>query len=62
MSPSPRELLHRLFVYIEEQLKNVDPRGFQITKSGAPRLFQKDLANLPGVSFDIQEAGDHVWL
>lgn len=62
MSPSPRELLHRLFVYIEEQLKNVDPRGFQITKAGTPRLFQKDLANLPGVSFDIQESGDHIWL
>lgn len=34
MSPSPRELLHRLFVYIEEQLKQVAPRGFPITKSG----------------------------
>ncbi len=60
--PSPHELLSRLFVYIEEQLKIIDPRGFQITKSGTPRLFPKDLASLPGVSFDIQEEGDHVWL
>jgi len=62
MSPSPRELLHRLFVYIEEQLKDIDPRAFQIGKSTLPRLFPKDLANLPGVSFDVQEEGDHVWM
>ncbi|MGM3277573.1 AAA domain-containing protein [Ralstonia sp. 24A2] len=62
MSPSPRELLHRLFVYIEEQLKDVDPRAFHVGKSALPRLFPKDLANLPGVSFDVQEEGDHVWM
>lgn len=62
MSISPRELLHRLFVYIEEQLKNIDPRAFQIGKSALPRLFPKDLANLPGVFFDVHEEGDHVWL
>jgi len=62
MSASPRELLQRLFVYIEEQLKDIDPRGFQISKSGPPRLFPGDLANLPGISFDIQESGDHIWL
>ncbi|MBP0639719.1 AAA domain-containing protein [Cupriavidus sp. AcVe19-6a] len=62
MSISPRELLHRLFVYIEEQLKDIDPRAFQIGKSALPRLFPKDLANLPGVFFDVQEEGDHVWL
>jgi len=62
MSSSPRELLHKLFVYIEEQLKDIDPRAFQIGKSAVPRLFPKDLANLPGVSFDVQEEGDHVWL
>ncbi|MEX3983690.1 AAA domain-containing protein [Paraburkholderia sp. EG287A] len=62
MSLAPRELLHRLFVYIEEQLKKIDPKGFQLSKSGTPRLYPKDLANLPGVSFDIREAGDHVWL
>lgn len=33
MSTSPRELLHRLFVFIEEQLKQVDPRGFRISES-----------------------------
>lgn len=62
MSISPRDLLHRLFVYIEEQLKEVDPRAFQIAKSSLPRLFPKDLSNLPGVWFDVQEEGDHVWL
>ncbi|BDB28525.1 very short patch repair endonuclease [Cupriavidus sp. P-10] len=62
MSISPRELLHRLFVYIEEQLKDIDPRAFQIGKSALPRLFPKDLANLPGVCFDVQEEGDHIWL
>lgn len=62
MSISPRELLHRLFVYIEEQLKDIDPRAFQIGKSALPKLFPRDLANLPGVSFDVQEEGDHVWL
>jgi len=66
MTVSPRELLHRLFVYIEEQLKTVDPRGFQITKSSTPNngrlFFPRDLANLPGVHFDVQEPGDHVWL
>lgn len=62
MSISPRELLHRLFVYIEEQLKDIDPRAFQISKSALPRLFPRDLANLPGVFFDVQEEGDHVWL
>jgi very-short-patch-repair endonuclease len=62
MSLAPRELLHRLFVYIEEQLKKIDPKGFQLSKTGTPRLYPKDLANLPGVSFDIREAGDHVWL
>ncbi|MBK3780105.1 very short patch repair endonuclease [Paraburkholderia aspalathi] len=62
MQIAPRELLHRLFVYIEEQLKKIDPKGFQLSKSGTPRLYPKDLANLPGVFFDIREAGDHVWL
>jgi len=62
MSITPRELLHRLFVYIEEQLKDIDPRVFQIGKSALPRLFPRDLANLPGVFFDVQEEGDHVWL
>ncbi|MFM0137834.1 AAA domain-containing protein [Caballeronia grimmiae] len=62
MPTSPRELLHRLFVYIEEQLKKIDPKGFQLSKTGTPRLFPKDLANLPGVYFDIREEGDHLWL
>lgn len=62
MSQTPRELLHRLFEYIEEQLKQADPRGFVIGKSLTPRFFQRDLASLPGVSFDIVEPGDHIWL
>ncbi|WP_429253938.1 hypothetical protein [Paraburkholderia sp. GAS334] len=62
MSTKPRELLHRLFEYIEEQLKQADPRGFVIGKSLTPRFFQKDLAALPGVAFDVTEPGDHIWL
>ena len=62
MPTTPRELLHRLFEYIEEQLKQADPRGFLIGKSLAPRFFQKDLAALPGVTFDVTEPGDHIWL
>lgn len=62
MSTSPRELLHRLFVYIEEQIKQVDPRGFRIGESAQPRLVPKSLAGLPGIFFDVQKEGDHVWL
>ena len=57
MSTSPRELLHRLFVYIEEQLKQVDPRGFWISQSARLRLSPKGWANLPGVSLDEQKKG-----
>ncbi|MFC0695603.1 AAA domain-containing protein [Paraburkholderia humisilvae] len=62
MSTKPRELLHRLFEYIEEQLKQADPRSFVVGKSLTPRFFQNDLAALPGVVFDVTEPGDHIWL
>ena len=60
--PTPKDLLHRLFEYIGEQLKQVDPRGFCMTGSKAFVLRPGDLAMLPGVQFDIQVAGDHIWL
>lgn len=62
MSTKPRELLHRLFEYIEQQLKQADPRGFVVGKSLTPRFFQKDLAAMPGVAFDDTEPGDCIWL
>jgi hypothetical protein len=62
VATKPHELLHRLFEYIEEQLKQPSPKEFVIAKLPAPRYFQSDLAALPGVSFDVSLQGDYVWL
>ena len=60
--PSPQELLRRLFEYIGEQLKQVEPKAFQLSKQQAFLRRRRDLAGLPGVEFDVQGEGDHVWL
>ncbi|MBL8492970.1 MAG: very short patch repair endonuclease [Rhodocyclaceae bacterium] len=60
MTTKPRELLHRLFEYIGEQLKDIDPRGFQLSKGF--RCSPQDVAGLPGVELDLKLQGDHVWL
>jgi hypothetical protein len=59
---STKELLTKLLDYIEEQAKEIDPRAFRL---GNIRDFLKsrgDLVGLPGVSFDINVEGDHLWL
>lgn len=62
MTATPRDLLQRLFEYIEEQVKEIDPRGFQLSKQAGFRRNPEDVAGLPGVSMDLQMEGDHIWL
>lgn len=62
MTASPRDLLQRLFEYIEEQVKDIDPRGYQLSRQASFRSNPEDVAGLPGVSMDIQLEGDHIWL
>lgn len=49
-----------MFEYIGEQLKDIDPRGFQLSKGF--RCNPQDVSGLPGVDLDIRLQGDHVWL
>jgi very-short-patch-repair endonuclease len=60
--PGPRDLLKKLFGYIEEQLKDVDPRGFHLSKLSGFKLNPDDLRYLPGIELDIKTEGDHIWL
>ncbi len=62
MPDSPRELLTKLFHYIEEQLKEVDPRGYQISRATGFVRHPMDLQGLPGIELDLRSEGDHVWL
>lgn len=62
MTATPRELLRRLFEYIGEQLKDIDPRGFQLSKHAGFRCEPHDVAGLPGVELDLRLEGDYVWL
>lgn len=62
MTASPRDLLRRLFEYIGEQLKEVDPRSFQLSKHSGFLCKPNDMAGLPGLEFDLRVEGDHVWL
>ena len=62
MTIDPRGLLTRLFEYIGEQLKDIDPQAFQLLKHNGFLKFQKDIAGLPGVQCDVRQEGDHVWL
>jgi hypothetical protein len=59
---SGRDLLKKLFSYIEEHLKTVDPRGFHLIKLTGFKLNPDDLRNLPGIELDLKTEGDHVWL
>src|SRR5690349_7698283 len=59
---TPRDLLRRLFEYIGEQLKDIDPRGFNVAKGHQFCCWPEDVAGLPGVELDIQFEGDHIWL
>jgi very-short-patch-repair endonuclease len=59
---NPRILLTRLFDYIEEQAKEVDPRAFRLANIKTFLKRRSDLAGLPGVEFDVNVEGDHLWL
>jgi very-short-patch-repair endonuclease len=62
MAAEPRSLLKRLFEYIGEQLKDIDPKGFQLHKHSNFLQVPADIAGLPGVRTDVRQEGDHVWL
>lgn len=62
MTTEPRSLLKRLFEYIGEQLKQIDPKGFQLQKHSGFLRFPRDIAGLPGVQCDVRQEGDHIWL
>ena len=59
---SPRDLLKGLLEYIEEQAKEIDPKGFRISAAKGFVRRNTDLAGLPGVEFDLRPEGDHIWL
>lgn len=59
---SAATLLHKLLGYIQEQAKEIDPRGFRLSTSKHLLWRREALAGLPGVEFDLKVAGDHVWL
>src|ERR1035437_765565 len=58
----PRQLLHSLLEYIQEQAKDIDPKGFRLSNSKGFVRHREDFAGLPGVEFDIKVEGDHTWL
>src|SRR6266516_3122093 len=59
---APRTLLCRLLGYIEEQAKEFDPATYQLSGVKAFMRRRMDLVGLPGVEFDIDVEGDHIWL
>jgi hypothetical protein len=58
----PRRLLQRLLEYIEEQAKEIDPRGYCLSQTKGFLRRREKIAALPGVEYDIKVEGDHVWL
>src|SRR3569833_2934620 len=58
----PRHLLQRLLEYIEEQAKEIDPRGYSLSQAKGFIRHRETIAALPGVEYDIKVEGDHVWL
>jgi hypothetical protein len=59
---NPRDLLTRLLDYVEEQAKDIDPRAFKLANTKGFLKRRTDLAGLPGVEFDLDVEGDHLWL
>ncbi len=59
---SPRDLLKGLLEYIEEQAKEIDPKGYCISAAKGFIRRNIDLAGLPGFEFDLRPEGDHIWL
>lgn len=59
---TPYELLKGLLEYIEEQAKDINPKGFRISGNSGFVKHYSDLAGLPGIDFDLRPEGDHIWL
>jgi very-short-patch-repair endonuclease len=59
---TPRELLTRLLDYIAEQARDIDPGSFRLANAKGFLKRRGDLAGLPGVEFDVDVEGDHLWL
>jgi very-short-patch-repair endonuclease len=57
-----KDLLVGLLDYIQEQAKIVKPEGFRLSEHKALRYFPADLSTLPGISFNVEAQGDHIWL
>lgn len=57
-----RNLLAKLFQYIGEQLKEIDPRGFNLSKVSNFKIKPADIALLPGLELNLQTEGDYIWL
>lgn len=60
--PDSRNLLAKLFQYIGEQLKEIDPRGFNLSKVTNFKIKPADIALLPGLELNLQTEGDYIWL
>ena len=59
---SPRDLLKGLLEYIEEQAKEIDPKGYRLSAAKGFIRRNTELAGLPGLEFDLRPEGDHIWL
>ncbi|MDZ5458791.1 AAA domain-containing protein [Azohydromonas lata] len=58
-----RDLLGRLFEYIAEQARDVDPRAFNLSRLA--NFFLREpaqLLGLPGLEFDQADGGEPLWL
>ncbi|TAL92370.1 MAG: DUF559 domain-containing protein [Rhodanobacter sp.] len=60
--PGAKDLLVGLLDYIQEQAKIVKPEGFRLSAHKGLRYFPADLSSLPGLSFNVEAQGDHIWL
>ena len=58
----PRDLLKDLLEYIEEQAKEIDPKGYRLSAAKGFVRRHTDLVGLPGLEFDLRPEGDHIWL
>lgn len=57
-----RGLLRKLFEYIEEQAKDIDPHGYNLSLQKEFLCTPNDIAGLPGIEVDLKKEGDHIWL
>lgn len=62
MMSSPRELLKGLLEYIEEQAKQIDPKGYRLSSAKGFVRNNTNLTGLPGLDFDLRPEGDHIWM